>query len=170
MSNMKKEYQLKYPLIKMFSGLLLLLITLTSCPAPPEYPPIPRIDFVSMSRDTVIQSLDSNVITISFEDGDGDIGSDDVENLFLTDITLVNRVQKFKIPRISQQGIGNGISGKIDIVIEPGSMCCDSTKFSCVPETGAPMETIIYNIYLEDRAGNASNVLQLPPLRLICDQ
>ena len=142
-----------FDILKGLSLLLFFGTIWASCLTPPEYSDVPRIEFASMLKDTVIQSVDSNVITIKFEDGDGDIGSDENANVFLTDITLP-RVQTFKIPIIPPQGIGNGISGKVDIVIEPGSMCCDSTKINCVPEPGAPMETTIYTMYIEDRAGN----------------
>lgn len=165
MPNIKNVFHI----LKGLSLLLFIGMVWSSCLTPPEYPPEPRIEFISMQKDTVIQNQDSNVITIGFEDGDGDIGSNDFENLFLTD-TRIPRVQTFKIPVIPQQGIGNGISGKIDILIEPGSLCCIDTKINCVPEAGAPMETTIYTMYIEDRAGNVSNVIELPPLYLICDQ
>ncbi len=161
-----------FDILKGLSLLLFIGIIWSSCLTPPEYPDEPRIEFVSMLRDTVIQGVDSNVITISFEDGDGDIGSNNEVNLFLTDTRFTSpaRVQTFKIPVIPQQGIGNGISGKVDILIDPGSLCCVNTKITCVSEENAPMEPTVYTMYLEDRAGNVSNVIELPPLYLICDQ
>jgi hypothetical protein len=160
-----------FDILKGLSLLFFVGMIWSSCLTPPEYPDEPKIAFVSMQKDTVRQGLDSNLITISFEDGDGDIGSDSINNLFLTDSRLFpngTRVQTFKTPVIPSQGIGNGVSGKIEIIIEPTSSCCRTIP-PCQPEAGAPMETAIYTMYLEDRAGNVSNVIELPPLHFICD-
>lgn len=168
---MAKNLNIK-DIIRLLSLFFIVSFLWQSCIKPPEYPDEPVVSFISMSRDTVIQGVDSNIITIGFTDGDGDLGlasTEEGENLFLTDITL-GRVQKFRIPKIPAQGIGNGISGKIAILIEPNSMCCDSVTIPCSPEVGAAMETTIYTVKIVDRAGNESETIQLPPLRMVCDK
>lgn len=148
----------------------LMALLWSACVQPPEYPDVPAIQFVNIQKDTIIQSQDSNFITISFTDGDGDLGSDDVENLFISDLTIPNRVLRQKIPQIPPQGVGNGISGEIKFLIAPASSCCDSTKIPCVPDDDAGMEVAKYSVRIVDRAGNESNELFLPPIYMICNQ
>lgn len=158
--------------MKNILGLALVLIFVgQACVQPPEYPVEPVLSFVDYKRDTVRQFLDTNVITLGFTDGDGDLGARDTDttfNLFLTDVTL-GRTFPYKMPFIPAQGIGNGISGEIDITIYPTDVCCDSVLLPCNVEAGALDEVIVYEVQVEDRAGNLSAPLRLPPVKMICD-
>lgn len=59
-----------------------------SCDKGPDYPNIPRIEFLSITKDVKVDpflqtTLDSITVSIRFEDGDGDLGveSEDVNNV-----------------------------------------------------------------------------------------
>lgn len=147
------------------------LMTWTACTTPPEYPEEPVITFMEYARDTVRQSLDSNVIKFSFTDGDGDLGArstDTLPNIFLTDITRGD-VYTYRLPFIPEQGIGNGISGEVEITLFPSDQCCDSTRLPCIPEVGAGNEMNVYELQVQDRSGKMSAPILLPPVTLICD-
>lgn len=151
---------------------VIVAIVWSSCVEPPDYPDEPVVTFVKFDKDTVRQSADTNVITVAFTDGNGDLGavdSDTLPNLFLTDITRGD-LYEYRIPFISTQGIGNGISGEIELTLLPSDICCDSVTLPCFPEAGALNEYAVYEVVIEDRAGNRSAPVKLPPFILLCDQ
>jgi len=151
---------------------IVLMFVAQSCITPPEYPDEPVLTFVDFQKDTVIQSKDTNVITIAFTDGDGDLGAvstDTTFNLFLTDLRIGVSFP-YKIPFIPSQGIGNGISGEIEITLNPTDICCVLVDLPCFPQVGAANEVVVYEVQVEDRAGNLSEPLQLPPIHMICDR
>ena len=58
--------------------ILIIIFFVASCVKPPDYPIEPRIEFVSMNANTFDElDEDSLSVVIYFEDGDGDLGSDD---------------------------------------------------------------------------------------------
>ncbi|MGB0861770.1 MAG: hypothetical protein ACPG19_05915 [Saprospiraceae bacterium] len=153
---------------------LAVIITLvwSSCITPPEYPNEPEITFIGFLKDTVRQAVDTNVITISFTDGDGDLGAFDTDtifNLFLTD-TRLGTVFPYRIPYIEEQGVGNGISGEIELRLLPSDNCCSSAVVTlpCQAEANAPDELVVYEVEIVDRAGNRSAPLILPAVTLYC--
>lgn len=152
-------------------AILGMIVAIHSCVTPPEYPNQPEITFISIDKDTVRQSLDSNFITIGFTDGDGNLGAGDADtsfNLFLTD-TRLNATIPYRIPFIPDQGVGNGISGEVRITLLPTDNCCINVDIPCLNQVGAPNESVIYELQIVDRSGNFSNVLQIPIISLRCD-
>lgn len=149
---------------------------ITACIKPPEYPIEPTIEFVSLDRDTIIQSLineDTVLITFSFTDGDGDLGTlegDTIKNAFLIDKRDGAEVG-YIVPYIPPRGNNSAISG--EITIELYSTCClPAPGFSgCSPFPGSvnPVDTLSYEIYIKDRAGNISNTIQTAPIYLECN-
>ncbi len=146
------------------------ILFITSCIKPPDYPDEPVIEFVSLGRTSLLQDVDTTLITISFTDGDGDLGlvDDDTEKNFILTDTRTNYKEYYKIPFIPQQGVGNGISGEISINIK-ASCCIPTSGIPCLPNAGQPPEDIIYTIQIKDRSGNLSNMVTMPPIQLICD-
>lgn len=148
------------------------LLGLSSCLRPPDYPLEPVIGFVRMSKDSMLQNqfnTDSLLITLSFTDGDGDIGRENGEfDLHLTDTRDNFSPPAYRLPKVPEQGIGNGISGEISFVVF--TTCCyfPNGLDPCTPSTEFPVDTLRYQIYLKDRAGRQSNLLLTPPIRLIC--
>ncbi len=133
-----------------YSFLILLLILLVaSCVKPPDYPIEPRIEFVSMNQQTFDElDEDSLSVVIYFEDGDGDLGSEDSVNMFWEDSRVPGYQVPFKIPFIEVQGNSKAISGTIT-TFYPISFCINDDD---------PIDTFYYKIYIVDRAGHESNV------------
>jgi len=150
----------------------LFLIIVFSCTNPPDYAIEPEIEFVSLSRTFMQQgsnpNVDSVLLTISFTDGDGDIGSEDSIGVFLVDTRDDFQQPGFKIPFVGQQGVGKGISGEMFIAIP--TTCCyyEDERTACEKSPGATDE-VVYELWIQDRAGNESNRINVAPITLMCD-
>lgn len=172
----------KNPVMKLsLSSLLGISILLHGCISPPSYPIEPQISFLSISKTTAVQ-LDSLRVEFSFTDGDGDLGfepyspsdCDLCSDSCLTEETLSifvfdNRSEcltPFNVPSIPPKGSSDAISGKINMVIYP--VCCIVNGFACIPSSEQPTDTVIFSIQLKDRAGNLSNIIDLPPVIVSC--
>jgi len=142
------------------------------CTKPPEYPDEPVIEFKSFSKNTLNQGSlteDTTFMTISFTDGDGDIGADTILNFHIVDTRDGFPVPAFIIPSIPEQGTGNGISGEITVRLF--TTCCipPAVEDACEPTNPLVMDQVIYEIYIEDRAGNRSNTILTDPLFIRCN-
>lgn len=147
------------------------LIIFSSCTKFEEYPIIPHIEFVSFATILNVQQQDSlGYITISYTDGDGDIGLTSEENtppyqynFFLDIYENINGVQQkivfpdtsitfnSRIPILTPDGINKSIKGEIEMELELYIM----TPF-------LDSDTISFEIYIMDRALNKSNVIHSP--------
>ena len=150
-----------------FVAFALIVIGFATCIRPPDYPIIPRIAFVRMTKNTLKQgntSSDSLRLTLSFEDGDGDIGSSDSLNVFLTDTRQSGATpESFRMPFVPEQGAKNGISGEISLLLY--TTCCLP---GCGSQLNKPVDSLFYNIYIKDRAEHKSNVIRTPLIALRC--
>lgn len=148
------------------------LVLLIACSDPPEYPIEPELTFVGLSKTTLKQGLgaDSLFLILEFTDGDADVGSKDSVNIFLTDTRTGFVDGKFIIPIINTPGGGdNGISGEITLRLD-GTCCIFSNgQAPCTASTEMPTNTLSYDIYMMDRAGNKSNVVNTGPITVLCD-
>lgn len=145
------------------------------CVKPPDYPKEPAIEFLNLSKNSLLQTplgQDSVVITFSFTDGDGDLGfQDGEESVFIVDGRDSFQKPSYRIPYIDQQGAGNGISGEISIVVP--TTCCTYTdpftglKIAC-ENVPIAQDSVYYRIRIKDRADNVSNEIATPWIRLIC--
>jgi hypothetical protein len=158
-----------------FLAAFCLAVLLANCANPPDYSDAPSIEFVSVSKTTMFQTRfgqDTVGLTFSFTDGDGDISfSDTTSNVFIVDARDNFSKPSYRIPRIDEQGVGNGISGTITISV-PTTCCiyppntappCDTSSFA--PEI---VDTLTYRIQIMDRARNKSNEITTAPIYLIC--
>jgi len=158
---------LLYPL---FFGILYL--TLYACANPPDYPIEPVIEYKRITKNRLDQSAfnaDSTLITIGFTDGDGDIGNEDSVSIFIIDNRTDFEQPGFKIPYIGEQGVGKGISGEISFVLFTSCCIYENGLTPCEPSTDFPLDTLSYDIYIIDRAGNASNRITTEPLFIRCN-
>ena len=129
---------------------------ITACFKTPEYPIEPVIKFVSYSTVQPYIIPDTGNIRISFTDGDGDLGK-----LRNNDSGSLSR------PIIPQKGTTKAISGTIDIKLAGSSGIGLFDESSCLLYQH-PYDTLIFEIYIKDRAGNKSNVITTPPLVVSC--
>ena len=115
----------------------------------PMYGSAPEIKFISVVPSVVTQFKDSIVFTISYQDGDGDLGQNDpnVNNLFIID-NRINIMYSYRIPQLAPDGAKIIIKGNLTVVLKNTSITDNS--FS---------QLAVYSIYLKDRAGNRSNTV-----------
>lgn len=155
--------------------LLLILSAIFSvwgCIKAPDYPIEPVIEFAGLTKDTLQQdqfNTDSLIVVMTFTDGDGDLGSDNEVNVFVTDLRDGFISDRFRIPRLDDAGSNNGISGEIYLTLY--TTCCTYPNGAppCEPSTQFPTNKLSYEIYIMDQAGNKSNVITTPEITLRCD-
>ena len=161
-----------------YAGLAALLaLTLAGCLQPPDYPVEPVLTFEGLSRDTMLQGFsdrDSIRVFLSFTDGDGDItpeAGSTVPNFYLENLETGQVVNNFLTDPIPEEGVSNGISGEISLRVF--TTCCEypnDIELPCTPSTRFPVDTLLLEAYLIDRAGNESNRVPLSPIYLLCDR
>lgn len=149
-------------------------LLLVACVKAPEFSDVPEISFVSLSKSNMTQSdlpTDSVFVTFSFTDGDGDLGDgpNGAFNVFLTDTRTGFQENKFRIPEIPQAGTANGIEGEIRLLLF--TTCCifSDSRPPCTASTSEPTNELSYEIYIEDRAGNQSNIIETSLITLMCE-
>lgn len=137
-------------------------LLIISCVKPPKFSETPEITFVSINDTSIMQQTDSIRMTISFKDGDGDLGSkanDTSTNCFITDHRpgKPDYTYTYKIPYITPKGTTKDISGTVDINL-PG--------ITCIPLHA--VDSVIYKIVIMDRAGHKSNQVETPLIVVQC--
>ena len=154
---------------------ILFVILIASCVSAPDYPVEPVIEFMGMSKNTMVQSTnntDSVFVFISFTDGDGDLGygvSDTMTNVFVIDSRSGFIQDRFKTPEIPPEGANNGISGTLRLLLY--TTCCifPGGIPACATPPQFPTNTFHYQIFIKDRAGNESNIINTSDIILFCD-
>jgi hypothetical protein len=158
--------------IKLIFGLVASLMY--SCASSPDFSNTPSVEFRGFSNVRLNQGEfnDSTFVQLFFTDGDGDFGANttsNAPNIFFKDLRT-GVTNQYKAPFIPVQGANNGVSGKINILLR--STCCVYPAATGIPPCEVvaeyPTNTLTYEIYIEDRAGNKSNIVTTAPLELIC--
>jgi len=129
---------------------LALMTILLSCSKEEEAENVePVVVFVSMTPTTVSELVNEIVIQFDYSDGDGNLGENDagVTNLFVTD-SRNNVVNSFRVQQLAPDNATISIAGSLSITITP-----------LVITDGSSSETGTFSIYMNDRAGNKSNVI-----------
>jgi hypothetical protein len=159
------------PKIALFAGLLI-ASALSSCIKQEMYPVEPVITYDGFGVLQDINHHDSlGQISISYTDGDGDIGlydSDTVEpykyNFYLKFFYVKNQQLveliptdtslgfNARIPILTPAGKNKNIKGQISMNLE---------LYYAWPLLGS--DTIAFEVYIKDRALHSSNVIQTPP-------
>lgn len=135
---------------------MLLSLTLLSCEDTVLPSSIPEIALIEVGPETVVQYNDSIYMRISFYDGNGDLGENltSDNNLFVIDNRL-GLAHEFRISAIVPGGAEVPIQGELEWTIP--SVYLTGTD---------PSETVTYDIYVIDRAGNQSNTLTTSPITI----
>tara|TARA_B100000795_G_C22701766_1_gene399930 strand:- start:269 stop:697 length:429 start_codon:yes stop_codon:yes gene_type:complete len=107
-----------------------------------------EIEFKSISPITAQEYSDDIIITISYSDGDGDLGENNpnIYNLFVED----NRnsiIYQFRIPQLAPNN-SIAIEGDLNITINGSGITNESSS-----------QQLTYSIFVKDRAGNKSNTI-----------
>jgi len=115
-----------------------------------EYSDVPKITFESISPGSVQQFRDSVIITIDYVDGNGDLGENnsEVKNAFVTD-SRNDLTYSFRVRQLAPTDANIIIKGRL-LIIVPQVALDNLTGIS---------ETASFSVFVEDRAGNKSNVV-----------
>ncbi|OQX75066.1 MAG: hypothetical protein B6D61_11110 [Bacteroidetes bacterium 4484_249] len=164
---------MKKVLFKYIVFLTIAILVMPSCKKKETYPVIPEIKYEGFVKiyNPVANKFERGVLKLSFKDGDGDIGLRQSEteppydyNLFvkyyeiqnrdtveviLTDISGDTITFNARIPILTPTGSNKSIKGEID-----------DTLF--IYNYQSNFDTIMYEVYLIDRALNKSNIIFTP--------
>lgn len=112
--------------------------------------PVPRIKYVDITPELVNQFTDSVIVTIEYEDGDGDLGhkNPDILLLEVQDARLSNP-DHYYIPPLAPIGSNIKIKGILQFRL----------RNTFLLGSGGD-ELTSYDIRMKDRAGNWSNYIQ----------
>lgn len=108
---------------------------------------VPEIAFVSATPQTITAYEDSLMVTISYRDGDGDLGENNTDdhNLFMED-SRNGVIYGFRVRQLAPNDANITIEGNLNIAVPN------------VPIIGSGnTESFTYTIHAVDRAGNESN-------------
>ena len=114
-----------------------------------------------MSHGVVQAGKDTDiVIRFDFEDGDGNIGFG-TKNLILSD-SRFNDTIPYEIPKIEERyNPENGLKGIIQVSYNAAFL------FTRTDSIHAERDTMYWNIYMKDQAGNVSNTIRTTDLILV---
>ena len=133
--------------IRLFSAALVLSALLFACNTENEISEVPEISFISVAPNVVTEYQDSLVFTISYRDGNGDLGENntDNDNLFVQDSR--NQVTYgFRLQQLAPDNADIAIQGNLNVTLPNTAII-----------NGGQSESVAYTIWLVDRAGNESN-------------
>jgi hypothetical protein len=141
----------------LITGFILMFLH-TSCQDDDTFPVTPEIKFLSLDKYSNVSSQDSLVLSFSFTDGDGDLGSkpEDVNarDIFLRLFEFKNDVfvepalgapLEYRMPYLEPRGNNSSLKGEVKINVDYNIL--------------QPNDTIRYEIYIKDRAGHQSNTV-----------
>lgn len=131
---------------------ILIPVILFSCKKKEEerYPDTPDIEFIGMTPTSTIEFQDQIKITISYKDGNGDLGTEDPDfySLLIKDARL-GAADEYHILPLSPPDQTLQIEGELDVVLT-GLFILDTVN----------SETTSFSLKIRDRAGNWSNEVQ----------
>lgn len=167
-----------YSFMKRFSNILLfltilLLITQNSCKENETFPVIPHIEYLGFMKLQTEAGIDSlGILRFSFTDGDGDLGypsgsANPQYDLFISYFELNNGVLvpyitpsgdtiqfNARLPYLTPDIANKTIKGEIEDTLSINNPVSDN-------------DTILFRIYITDRAGNQSNTIETPLINII---
>jgi len=136
-----------------------------------QYPLEPVIEFKSQSKNTMLQNgRDSMVLTFSYTDGDGDIGNDSTDNIFLIDKRTEQSLATYRFPNDTNSKPGEFRKGELQLIVYSG--CCiynSGTVSNCSPNPNHVLDTMRYLIEVRDRSGKMSNRIESEDIILECN-
>ena len=156
--------------------LLSLIGLLGSCVGDSGFSDIPEINFVAVSKDTLIQGNllnDSLNLVFGFRDGNGDIGISETfnRNIRLIDSRTNEVLTTFKTPQLPEAGANGGIEGTITLKVF--TQCClfdgNPDLIPCASSQEFSSEQFQIDIELTDDSGNVSNTVTSSFITLLCD-
>lgn len=138
---------------------MILVFGCTKVADEPFYNLTPRIELVEVTNETVVQFIDSIALTITYEDGDGDLGNvdPDINTIFVKDSRL-DKADEYYLGPLAPAGESISINGSLNINLSPTFLLGNGT-----------VETMVLSIYVIDRAGNQSNTIETEEITILED-
>lgn len=141
----------------------MILCVFFACEDEGNYPNTPSISFISIISDTSTAENDQNPtdniqITFSYRDGDGDLGGDTL--LFIDGLIINNGIDSSVIYRGAEAGFAP-IS--FHEVFNEGVSSTEGTIVFLDNITNSgfrSLDTVVFELYMQDRAGNESNMIR----------
>jgi hypothetical protein len=118
--------------------------------------PVPAIRLLDVNRTEVLQFVDTLEVLLYYEDGDGDLGNPDpdIPSLIVKDARL-ERPDSFHVPPLAPIGARIPIQGELRVRLPHLFLLGNGNT-----------ETTHFRIRFVDRAGNESNEIQTPNIRI----
>lgn len=160
-----------------------LLVLASACTVKPDFPPEPKIEFVSISKNVVNQG-DTLTIKLNFEDGDGNLGKDPGLNAncgtnvceFDSDTTcfkdpffgafLIDMrdscFARTNLPNFEPNGKIKAVSGEL-FLITPPLFCKLGNCLTCTEDT------LVYQVVVKDLVQNYSNAVFTDTIYINCN-
>lgn len=122
-----------------------------------EISEIPEIELLQVTPSSVNAFEDEIVFEVRYTDGDGDLGSnvDQDRNVFIRDERL-SVIHEFRLKQLAPDGASVPITGTFNVTL-PSTIRVDST---------ATTESVVFALYVTDRAGNTSNEVISDPIEV----
>jgi hypothetical protein len=133
----------------------------------------PSLQYMGINKDTMVQGFgginsgDSIVVFLNFQDIDGDIvGGQSSMNISIVDNRdgFVDPVSFPVLPKLK-----DGQKGELKLSIF--NTCCqfpEGLGAGCIVVPGIPSNRFTYDIFIEDGAGNISNRITTDSITLLC--
>lgn len=140
--------------------LLWCIALLYSCTKQTEdlsFPVEPDIILDSISSDLLTEFQDSLILYVSYQDGDGDLGTSDpdVNSVFIRDRRL-SAADAYYLPPLAPEDQILSIQGQLTIEVPSVFLFGNGTE-----------ETTVFTLSVIDRAGNESNAVQTPEITIV---
>lgn len=163
---------MKYSLRKYGPAAFALLLSLSGCNTSQPFPDTPEITFVSITPSEIAQLSGDIKVVFHYQDGDGDLGDDGSgvgeanKSIFVTDTRAIMpdslALSSYKIPNLTPDARRPSIQGEMEVSI-PAPFHCTFLGGA----SGCTDNVVIFEIYIRDRAGNVSNVIQTDPVTIL---
>ena len=153
--------------MKGFLLLIALLALFTACQKNDNLPSVPKIEFLGFSKESLVQNgQDSMLLRFAYQDLEGDLGYETGDNIFIYDPRTGQRLASYQFPL--DPNSPQTQEGELQLIVY--SACCiyQDTVPNCGPHPSVFNEDFSYELQLIDQAGQASNRLLCPPIRLLC--
>ena len=159
-----RPHSTKHKIVSFFSGanicwvclgILLVWVLFSGCKDNEfEADPIPFISIESVTPTTVTQFMDSVIVVLSYDDGEGNLGffAPDSNALAVADSRFLEPDYYF-VQALAPDGQDLHIQGTLRIGLTPPFILGSS-----------PQEVISYSIKIKDRSGNWSNTVVTPDI------
>jgi hypothetical protein len=142
---------------------ILSLVVVFSCKKEKGNDPLPTVSNtptieLTNTSSTSINQFDDVLFSVSYVDGDGDLGETDADtkSIFVVDNRNTSIIHEFHLQPLAPLDQSFAIQGALVIAIE-NVILLDQANTS---------ENVGFSIYIKDRAGNKSNTISSPSIQI----